>query len=106
MAPSGSLLERHRLIEHVLLVAHELLRSTRSQRISIKLRTLLRYAYVSYRRKTTDLNIIRGLVPRIRPPSRLANQYFYKEIEKALRENFNITIESRRQFKYVTFHKY
>jgi len=101
----SSLIEKNKLIEHVLLVAQELLKSTKSKHISVKLRTLLRYAYVSYRRKTTDLNIIRGLVPRIRPPSRLANQYFYREIERVLGEHFNISIENRRQFRYVTFYK-
>ncbi|RLG47724.1 MAG: hypothetical protein DRO06_02405 [Thermoproteota archaeon] len=97
--------EKTKLLHHVNLVARELIRNTRSKRISIKLRTLLRYAYVSYKRKTTDLNTIRGLVPRIRPPSRLANQYFYRDIENMLRRNFKVVIESRRQFKYVTFYK-
>lgn len=97
--------EKSKLLEHVVLVSKELLKSTRSRSISIKLRTLLRYAYVSYRRRTTDLNIIRGLVPRVRPPSRLANQYFYREIERVLRNNFRIKIENRRQFRYVVFYK-
>ncbi len=97
--------EKAKLLEHIVLVAQELLRSTKSRKVSIKLRTLLRYAYVSYKRKTTDLNVIRGLVPKIRPPSRLANQYFYREIERLLVERFNVKIENRRQFRYVTFFK-
>ncbi len=97
--------ERSKLLRHVYLVAQEILRSTKSKKISIKLRTLLRYAYVSYKRNTTNLNTIRGLVPRIRPPPRLANQYFYRDMEKMLRRNFHVTIERRRQFKYVTFYK-
>jgi len=97
--------ERVKLLQHVRLVAEEILRSTRSKKISIKLRTLLRYAYVSYKRNTTNLNTIRGLVPRIRPPPRLANQYFYRDMEKMLRRHFHVSIERRRQFKYVTFYK-
>lgn len=102
---SMSTSEKRKLLEHVVLISKELLRSTRSRSISIKLRTLLRYAYVSYRRRTTDLNTIRGLVPRVRPPPRLANQYFYREMERVLKENFRIRIENRRQFRYVVFYK-
>ncbi|MEM1508916.1 MAG: hypothetical protein QW291_04855 [Thermofilaceae archaeon] len=93
------------LLEHVVLISRELLDNTRSRVISIKLRTLLKYAYVSYRRRTTDLNSIRGLVPRVRPPSKLTNQYFYREMEKVLKNNFNVKIENRRQFRYVIFTK-
>ncbi len=97
--------ENGKLLYHVKLVVQEILKNTRSRQISIKLRTLLRYAYISYKRNTTDLNIIRGLVPRIRPPAKLSNQYFYREMENMLRRNFRVTIERRRQFKYVTFYR-
>ena len=101
MSPS----EKGELLNHVVAISRELLEKTKSQRISIKLRTLLRYAYVAYRRKTTNLNTIRGLVPRVRPPSKLANQYFYREMERVLRKNFKISVENRRQFRYVVFYK-
>jgi len=97
--------EKSSLIEHVVLISKEILNSTKSRVVSIKLRTLLRYAYVAYKQKTTDLNSIRGLVPRVRPPSRLTNQYFYREMERILRDNFNVKIENRRQFRYVVFYK-
>jgi len=97
--------EKSSLLEHVILISKEILNSTKSRVVSIKLRTLLRYAYVAYRQKTTDLNSIRGLVPRVRPPSRLTNQYFYREMERILRDNFNVKIENRRQFRYVVFYK-
>jgi len=97
--------ERASLLEHVILISREILNHTRSQRVSIKLRTLLRYAYVAYKQKTTDLNAIRGLVPRVKPPSRLTNQYFYREMERVLKNNFKVKIENRRQFRYVVFYK-
>jgi len=97
--------EKSSLLEHVVLISKEILNSTKSRVVSIKLRTLLRYAYVAYRQKTTDLNSIRGLVPRVRPPSRLTNQYLYREMERILRDNFNVKIENRRQFRYVVFYK-
>lgn len=97
--------ERNHLLEHVILVSKEILGHTRSRMVSIKLRTLLRYAYVAYKQRTTDLNAIRGLVPRVKPPSRLTNQYFYREMERVLRSNFNVKIENRRQFRYVIFYK-
>ncbi|MCS7104533.1 MAG: hypothetical protein NZ954_03085 [Thermofilaceae archaeon] len=97
--------EKTHLLEHVVLISKEILDNTRSRMVSIKLRTLLRYAYVSYKRRTTDLNAIRGLVPRVKPPSRLTNQYFYREMERTLKNNFNVRIENRRQFRYVVFYK-
>lgn len=97
--------DKSRLLKHVYMVTEELLRSTKSRQISIKLRTLLRYAYVSYIRRTTNLNTIRGLVPRIKPPPRFTNQYFYRDIEDMLRRNFKVSIETRRQFRYVTIYK-
>ncbi|MCD6458425.1 MAG: hypothetical protein B6U95_00955 [Thermofilum sp. ex4484_82] len=97
--------EKNKILRHVYLITQELLRSTRSRKISIKLRTLLRYAYVSYTRRTTNLNTIRGLVPRVKPPSWLTNQYFYRDIENMLRKNFKASIEVRRQFRYVTLYK-
>lgn len=97
--------EKTHLLEHVVLISKEILDNTRSRMVSIKLRTLLRYAYVSYKRRTTDLNAIRGLVPRVKPPSRLTNQYFYREMEQTLKNNFNVRIENRRQFRYVVFYK-
>ncbi len=97
--------EKEKLIEQVVVIAEKIVESTKSRKISIKLRTLLRYAYVSYIKKTTDINIIRGLVPRIRPPARLTNQYYYREIERALRERLNARIENRRQFRYVVLYR-
>ncbi len=97
--------EKEKLIEQVVIIAEKIIESTKSKKISIKLRTLLRYAYVSYIKKTTDINIIRGLVPRIRPPARLTNQYYYREIERVLRERLNAKIENRRQFRYVVLYR-
>ncbi len=97
--------EKEKLIEQVVIIAEKIIESTKSKKISIKLRTLLRYAYVSYIKKTTDINIIRGLVPRIRPPARLTNQYYYREIERALKERLNAKIENRRQFRYVVLYR-
>ena len=97
--------EKEKLIDQIILITNRLIESTKSRKISIKLRTLLRYAYVSYIKKTTDINIIRGLVPRIRPPARLTNQYYYREIERVLKQRFNARIETRRQFRYVVLYK-
>ncbi|RLE61548.1 MAG: hypothetical protein DRJ35_00060 [Thermoprotei archaeon] len=97
--------EKEKLINQVIIITNKLIESTKSRKISIKLRTLLRYAYVSYIKKTTDINIIRGLVPRIRPPARLTNQYYYREIERVLKQKFNARIENRRQFRYVVLYK-
>lgn len=97
--------EKDTLLEHVILVSREILNNARSRVISIKLRTLLKYAYVAYKQGTTNLNAIRGLVPRVKPPSRLTNQYFYREMERILKDNFNVKIENRRQFRYVVFYK-
>ncbi len=105
MAASKLDSEKEKLINQVIIITNKLIESTKSRKISIKLRTLLRYAYVSYIKKTTDINIIRGLVPRIRPPARLTNQYYYREIERVLKQKFNARIENRRQFRYVVLYK-
>jgi hypothetical protein len=97
--------EKQKLLDHLVSVVEELLKNTKSAQISIKLRTLLRYAYVSYVKKTSDINVIRGLVPRVRPPAWLTNQYYYREIEMLLKNRFNAKIENRRQFRYVVFNK-
>ncbi|AKG38925.1 MAG: hypothetical protein ACP5II_07570 [Infirmifilum sp.] len=97
--------EKEKLLEHLVAVVEQLLSTTKSNQISIKLRTLLRYAYVSYVKRTTDINVIRGLVPRVRPPAWLTNQYYYREIEGILRQRFNARIENRRQFRYVVFQR-
>jgi len=100
-----SVTEKDRLLNHAQQVVIELLKSTKSKKISIKLRTLLRYAYISYIRKTFDLNMLRGLVPRIKPPYRYTNQYVYRDLENMLRKNFNVILEKRRQYTYATFYK-
>ncbi|PLJ77615.1 MAG: hypothetical protein B7L53_05755 [Thermofilum sp. NZ13] len=97
--------EKEKLLEHLEIVVRQLISSTKSSQISIKLRTLLRYAYVSYVKRTSDINVIRGLVPRVRPPAWLTNQYYYREIEGMLRTKFNARIENRRQFRYVVLYK-
>ncbi|MEM0223560.1 MAG: hypothetical protein QXT33_03805 [Thermofilum sp.] len=97
--------EKEKLLEHLILVVQQLLSSTKSKQLSIKLRTLLRYTYVSYIKKTSDISVIRGLVPRVHPPAWLTNQYYYREIERVLRERFNARIENRRQFRYVILQK-
>jgi len=97
--------DKRKILDHVLLVTGQLLKDTKSKKISIKLRTLLRYAYISYVRKTVNLSTIRGLVPRIRPPSRLTNQYFYRDVEDVLRRNFKVKIENKRNFRYVVLYK-
>lgn len=97
--------EKEKLLEHLTLVVQQLLSSTKSKQLSIKLRTLLRYTYVSYIKKTSDISVIRGLVPRVQPPAWLTNQYYYREIERVLRERFNARIENRRQFRYVILQK-
>lgn len=97
--------EKEKLLEHLIAVVEQLISTTKSSQISIKLRTLLRYAYVSYVKKTSDINVVRGLVPRVRPPAWLTNQYYYREIESMLIQRFNAKIENRRQFRYVVFYK-
>jgi len=97
---------KNRILEHVRLVASEILKGTRSRTVSIKLRTLLKYAYVSYIVKTTNLNTIRGLVPRIKPPSRFTNQYFYRDMEEYLRRHFRVRFEKRRNARYVVLYNH
>jgi len=91
--------EKEKLIEQVVVIAERIAASTRSRRVSIKLRTLLRYAYTSYvlgldPRGDAAWHRIRG-IHSIRPPPRLTNQYFYREVERVLRERLGARIEVR-----------
>jgi len=86
-------------------VCKVLLKSARSRTFSIKLKTLIRYGYISYVRNTTDINILKGLMSRLYPPREIVNQHFYRELEKALRENFNVKIRRRGSHRYAVFMK-
>jgi len=37
-------------------------------------------------------------------PGRLANQYFYRKVEKELARSFNVEFKNRRGFRYAVFH--
>lgn len=80
-----------------------ILSKTLSRKFSIKLRTLLRYGFVSYIARTKDLNVIRGLAARILPPPSFTHQYFYLKLQKKLKERFGsaLTFEKRRNHTYV-----
>ena len=93
------------VLKRTIEVCKVLLKSARSRTFSIKLKTLIRYGYISYIRNTTDINILKGLMSRLYPPREIVNQHFYRELEKALRENFNVKIKRRGSHRYAIFMK-
>jgi len=108
MSPSSTskdALEKSKIFDHACRIVERLLKSSRSNSISIKLKTLLKYAYVSYIKSTLDIPKLRGLVPRVRIPSKYANQYVYNDLVEVLRKNFKITVEKRRHSRYVVIYK-
>ena len=103
--PSDLAYERSKIFDRACQIVERLLDNTKSRTISIKVKTLVKYAYVSYIRNTMDIPKLRGLVPRIRVPSRYANQYTYNDLVEVLRRNFKITVERRRHNRYVIIYK-
>ena len=98
------------LIEQVIIIAEKLIESAKSKKISIKLRKLLRYAYVSYTMgipvsvdNTEGWNKVRSIYVKL--PARLTNKYYYREIERVLKERFNARVVKRRRTKYIVFYK-
>jgi len=95
----------HGVLEHVPKVVSMILSKTRTQRLTLKLRTILLYSYIAYKIRELDINLLRGLMARIRPPGYLTNQYFYEDIRRKLREEFgdNVEFVRRRQKWYAVF---
>lgn len=97
--------EKHRIFDRACQIVERLLDNTRSRTISIKIKTLLKYAYASYIKNTLEIPKLRGLVPRIRVPSKYANQYTYNDLVEVLRQNFKISVEKRRHNRYIIVYK-
>ncbi|RLE88651.1 MAG: hypothetical protein DRJ67_01385 [Thermoprotei archaeon] len=93
--------DRVAVVERVVVIAEKLLAGARSRGISVKLRTLLRYAYASLKLGTMDIAVLRSVVARIHPPHTLTNRKFYGELEEALRARLGAHIYYRRDKKYV-----
>ena len=102
---SKDLLEKSKIFDHACKIVERLLKTSKSSTISIKLKTLLKYAYVSYMKSTLDIPKLRGLVPRVRIPSKYANQYVYNDLVEVLKKNFRVTVEKRRHSRYVVIYK-
>ncbi|RLE64704.1 MAG: hypothetical protein DRJ38_05030 [Thermoprotei archaeon] len=96
---------KREVLKRTIEVCKTLLKSTRSRTFSIKLKTLIRYGYISYVRNTTDINILKGLMSRLYPPREIVNQHFYRELESALKENFDVKIKRRGSHRYAIFIK-
>ncbi len=93
------------VLKRTLAVSRVLLNSARSKTFSIKLKTLIRYGYISYIRNTTDINMLKGLMSRLYPPREIVNQHFYRELESALLRNFKVKIMKRGSHRYAIFIK-
>ncbi|RLE83668.1 MAG: hypothetical protein DRJ39_04485 [Thermoprotei archaeon] len=96
---------KEQIIRKILLVSKVLLNSVHSRQFSIKLKTLIRYGYIAYVRNTTDINTLKGLMSRIYPPREIVNQHYYRAVEKALRNNFNVKFTRYGSHKYAVFVK-
>jgi len=94
---------QRRVLGYVLKVAEHIAATTRSPRVSIKLKTLVKYGYAAYAYGTLDFKRIRGLTSRIRVPGHLASQYFYRRVEEELARNFDVEFEDRRGSRYAVF---
>jgi len=94
---------QRRVLGYILRVAEHIVSTARSRRVSVKLKTLVKYGYAAYAYGTLDFRRVRGLTSRVRVPGRLANQYFYRKVEEELARNFDVEFEDRRGFRYAVF---
>lgn len=87
----------------VLRVAECIVAGARSRRVSVKVRSLVKYGYAAYVFGTLDFRRVRGLVSRVEPPSYIANRYFYRRVKEELVRYFDVRFENKRGFRYVVF---
>ncbi|RLE72370.1 MAG: hypothetical protein DRJ37_03030 [Thermoprotei archaeon] len=93
------------VLNYVLKVAECIVAGARSRRVSVRVRSLVRYGYAAYVFGTLDFRRIRGLVSRVEPPSYIANRHFYGRVEEVLARRFDVRFEDRRGFRYAVFNR-
>jgi len=86
-------------------IARILRERARSRQISVKFRTLIRYAWAAYRMGIMDLARLRGVSYRCYPPPTITNNHFYRKVEEALVEELDAEIVYRRGIKYLVLRK-
>jgi len=96
---------RRKVLSKILEITERLLEDSRTESVSVKLRTLVRYGYVSYARGVDDISSIKGLMARVSIPREISSRYFYRKVEETLKEYFDVEFEYRRCHRYVTLHK-
>lgn len=96
--------ERRRVLEKTVEVAIHLLNTARTRRISVKMATLVKYAYLACRLGTLDITALKQM--KVHPPHHLRTQYFYREVVKALRKRrIRARVEHRHSVKYLVLYK-
>lgn len=94
---------KRQVLDCVVELARQIVAGARTRRVSVKLRTLVKYGYTAYAYDTLDLGKARGLSSRVSVPRYLANPSYYRSVEEELARNFEVEFEKRRDIKYVVF---
>ena len=89
------------VLSKVNFVAGFIVRGTKSSRISIRLRSLVRYAYTAYILRLNDFNTIKGVSTKLNPPKYLFSQHFYRKVEEELAKRYKVLFVNRRGKRYA-----
>ena len=84
------------IMERVVYVAWQIVSEARSHEISIRLRTLIKYAYIAYILGEDRFSYIRGMSSKVRAPRFLFHKAIYRAVEEELRKRFEVRFETRR----------
>ena len=98
--------EKESLLQHIQWIAEEILRNSKSTRVSVKLRTLIRYAYTSSVKNTRDLSALRGMIARVKTPSWATSPFYYRRAARVLQEKLNAKLDRSRSDVYVVLDKH
>ena len=94
------------MLEKIEIIFRNLINNSRGKKISIKIKTLVKYAYFSIIKKTTQISYLKNAIKEVRVPSKFANQYFYTDVFYYLRQKYNIKIDRRkRNLRYIILEK-
>ncbi|RLE94208.1 MAG: hypothetical protein DRJ96_09570 [Thermoprotei archaeon] len=93
------------IVDMAVAVAGRMAAAARSRQISVKLSTIVRYAYIALRYRTVNLRRLRGLTARVRPPQRVLSRYVHDAVAEAVSRRLGAQVVWRRGRRYLVIRK-
>ena len=89
------------VLSRISYVASLIVKGAKSPRISIRLRSLVKYSYTAYILGLKDFNMIRGVSSKVNPPKYLFSHYFYRRVEEELAKHYKVLFVNRKGKRYA-----